>query len=408
MRWRTVPLKRLASVRVSNVDKKTVDGDTAVRLCNYTDVYYRDTIRPDHEYMAATATRDQLSTFRLRAGDVLITKDSETADDIGVPAYVAAGAPDLVCGYHLAMIRPVASALRGRYLYWAMSSSAVREQLSSMATGITRYGLRTDGISLIEFPLPTLEQQQAIADFLDAETARIDAIVDRKRVFRRLLAERRGALREEIFVDRPGWSLKRLLYSRPAYGVLVPEFVDAGLGVPMIRINALTLDGRVDAERLVWIGQRQSEEFGRTVVAVGDLILSVVGSMGRSAVIDQRVVGSNLNRPLARLRPRHDLPVSLLWHWTQTTQFLDQADLATGGDTAQPTLNLGDLADFTVGLPNDPSRWNQLLDLLEEKSAPIEHAERLLQQQTDLLREHRQALITAAVTGELEIPGATA
>src|SRR4051812_31824421 len=99
-------LKHIATVRISNVDKKSIEGDTPVRLCNYTDVYYRDRITRNSEFMRATATPDQRTTFALRRGDVLLTKDSETADDIGVSSYVADDLPDVLCGYHLALIRP--------------------------------------------------------------------------------------------------------------------------------------------------------------------------------------------------------------------------------------------------------------------------------------------------------------
>ncbi len=98
----TLPLKRIASVRVSDVDKKSVEGEPPVRLCNYTDVYYRDEIEPGQAFMVATASPEQIAAFRLQPGDVIITKDSETADDIAVPAYVRATASDLICGYHLA------------------------------------------------------------------------------------------------------------------------------------------------------------------------------------------------------------------------------------------------------------------------------------------------------------------
>jgi hypothetical protein len=69
---RTVPLRHLAEVRVSNVDKKSVDGETSVRLCNYTDVYYGDRITADMNFMPATATRQQIQAFGLKAGDSLI------------------------------------------------------------------------------------------------------------------------------------------------------------------------------------------------------------------------------------------------------------------------------------------------------------------------------------------------
>src|SRR4051794_9087229 len=98
----TMPLRHVADVRVSNVDKKSVVGERAIRLCNYTDVYYSDVIRDDRDYMAATANPSQVERFRLAVGDTIITKDSETTDDIAVPSYVAETAEDLVCGYHLA------------------------------------------------------------------------------------------------------------------------------------------------------------------------------------------------------------------------------------------------------------------------------------------------------------------
>lgn len=60
-----VPLRSVATVRVSNVDKKTVEGDQPVRLCNYTDVYYNDTISADMSFMDATATQEQIRVFGL-------------------------------------------------------------------------------------------------------------------------------------------------------------------------------------------------------------------------------------------------------------------------------------------------------------------------------------------------------
>ena len=156
MSWATSRLKHLVEIRVSTVDKKSIEGQTPVRLCNYTDVYYRDSIAPNQEFMVATATSEQVETFGLRAGDVIITKDSETPDDIGVPAFVAESAADLVCGYHLAVLRPKPGAIDGQYLHWSMSSHWVSGQLAARATGVTRFGLRTDVIAntLLKVPLP--------------------------------------------------------------------------------------------------------------------------------------------------------------------------------------------------------------------------------------------------------------
>ena len=104
--WDVRHLKLACDVFPSNVDKKSYDGETPVFLCNYTDVYYHAKITADIDFMAATASPEQIAKFSLRKGDTIITKDSETAADIAVPAYVPLDLPGVVCGYHLSLVRP--------------------------------------------------------------------------------------------------------------------------------------------------------------------------------------------------------------------------------------------------------------------------------------------------------------
>ena len=91
--WRVAPLREIADIRVSNVDKKSTPGDAPVRLCNYMDVYANDYIRADLPFMEATATAAEIQRFGVQQGDVMITKDSETPDDIGIPAVVSHATP---------------------------------------------------------------------------------------------------------------------------------------------------------------------------------------------------------------------------------------------------------------------------------------------------------------------------
>ena len=86
--WEVRRLRTVAEMRVSNVDKHTREGESPVRLCNYVDVYKNDHITHAMPFMTATASWDEIERFRLAQGDVLITKDSEAWDDIGVPSLV--------------------------------------------------------------------------------------------------------------------------------------------------------------------------------------------------------------------------------------------------------------------------------------------------------------------------------
>lgn len=161
--WREVRLQQIADIIVSNVDKKSEPDELPVRLCNYTDVYKNDAIHADMDFMEATATPAQIKKFGLKVGDVIITKDSEDPSDIAVPAYVAETADDLVCGYHLAIIRANHHA-DGRFLKYCFELPHTRYYFGARANGATRFGLNIDSIETAVFRVPSIAEQRIIAD----------------------------------------------------------------------------------------------------------------------------------------------------------------------------------------------------------------------------------------------------
>ena len=130
--WSTCKLREVADVRVSNVDKKTHNAETPIKLCNYMDVYANDYVTASINFMAGSASKSEIDRFGLQAGDVVITKDSETPDDIGVPAVVTDSIDGLVCGYHLALIRPRNGAIDSIYLAKQISSATGRPLLRGL------------------------------------------------------------------------------------------------------------------------------------------------------------------------------------------------------------------------------------------------------------------------------------
>ena len=191
--WVVTRLKSFATVQPSNVDKKSKEGEENVRLCNYVDVYYNEMIDKRIDFMSATATSEQVRRFSLQSGDVLITKDSETWTDIAVPAVVSEDLPGVLCGYHLAHIRP-GQHCNGGFLSRLFAAIGPRDQYHISANGITRFGLTGDSIRVGVFALPPVPEQRAIAAFLDRETARIDTLVEKKERLIELLQEKRSAL----------------------------------------------------------------------------------------------------------------------------------------------------------------------------------------------------------------------
>ena len=199
--WEVRRLRTVAKMRVSNVDKHTKENEFPVRLCNYVDVYKNDRITQEMSFMRATASRDEIERFRLKQDDVLITKDSEAWDDIGVPALVTESADDLISGYHLALLRPLKQML-GAYLAWTLQSKAIAYQFHIEAKGVTRYGLTHAGIQSVNLPLPPLPEQADIVRYLDKATADIDTAISRTRRQIELLQEYRTRLIADVVTGK--------------------------------------------------------------------------------------------------------------------------------------------------------------------------------------------------------------
>jgi len=192
--WKERKLKFVSVVRTSNVDKHIIDGETPVGLCNYTDVYYNEKITSALSFMQGSATEDELDRFRLKEGQVLLTKDSESWEDIAVPAYVAETMPAVLCGYHLAIIEPEENQLDGQFVFWIAQSPVLNDQFKLSAKGVTRFGLSQHALKNASIKVPPLFYQQKTATFLDRKTAEIDTLIDKKRRLLDRLAEKRTAL----------------------------------------------------------------------------------------------------------------------------------------------------------------------------------------------------------------------
>ena len=189
-------LKELVDIRLSSVDKKTITDERKVRLCNYTDVYYNNYIFSNMNFMEATATEREIEKCALQLNDVVITKDSEKHDDIGVPALVREEIENLVCGYHLAILRPM-NCIYGPYLYYALLSKPTQYQFHSYANGITRFGLRKADIGLVEVTAPSFSEQRAIAQILGT----LDDKIELNRRMNETLEAMARALFQSWFVD---------------------------------------------------------------------------------------------------------------------------------------------------------------------------------------------------------------
>jgi len=198
--WEVKKLKYIADANPSNIDKKSKENEKAILLCNYVDVYKNENISSELNFMKATASNDQITKFILEKGDVIITKDSETPDDIAAPALVVECFDNVVCGDHLTHIKP--KKISGYYLFRYFQSKYLNSYFEVSANGVTRYGLSVDKINSALILTPPRPDQTAIVHHIETETARINAKIARTKRIIDLQKEYRTALISEVVTGK--------------------------------------------------------------------------------------------------------------------------------------------------------------------------------------------------------------
>lgn len=168
---KTIRLGDLAAIDISNVDKKAKAEETSVTLCNFVDVYHNWIIDDSNtcSLMQATARQTQIERFSLRHGQVAITKDSETRDDIGIPTFIDKVPDKTVLGYHCALITPIDNMLDGAYLNCILQTDYAKKYFECNASGSgQRYTLTVEVIADFPVPLPPLDEQIKRAEIFTA------------------------------------------------------------------------------------------------------------------------------------------------------------------------------------------------------------------------------------------------
>ena len=418
--WDVKRLKEFATVQLSNVDKKTADDEDAVQLCNYVDVYYNHKIGRRIEFMAATATPSQIRRFSLRTGDVLITKDSETWTDIAVPAVVMEDLPGVLCGYHLAHIRPHEKH-DGFFLAHCIAAVGPRDQYHVAANGITRFGLTGDAIRNGTLAIPPLVEQRRIAAFLDFETEKVDALVAQKERLIELLREKRTALitcavTKGICSDAPmkdsgvewlgeipsHWDIRqlnRVIEKFVDYRGKTPEKIP--FGVPLVtarNIKNQMIDFSVSKEFI-------SEELYpkwmvRGLPEPGDVIVTTEAPLGECAQINGMKIA--LAQRIILLKAMQDKISNdyLKYHFVSD---FGQHELQTRstGSTALG-VKASHLKVSLIVVPPIEEQV-QIATLLDRETARIDVLVSKIREAIDRLKELRITLIAAAVTGKVDV-----
>ncbi|MEA1868630.1 MAG: restriction endonuclease subunit S [Euryarchaeota archaeon] len=374
--WQTRQLCELADIRISNVDKKFYDSEKPVKLCNYMDVYANEYVTGNIQFMEASATPAEIERFSLNCGDVIITKDSETPDDIGVPAVITEEINDLVCGYHLALIRPDQEYLNPVYLAKQLCTSDMVRHFAIKASGSTRFGLSIRTIETVEIPTPPKPEQTKISEVLstvDRAIEQTEAIIAKQQRIKTGLMQdlltrgidEHGSIRSEEtheFKDSPlgripvEWDLVSIsgvsdVRGRVGWkGYTVSDLRDSGplaLGAAQI-----STDYHLNLSRPTHLSIEKYEESPEIMVHADDILVVQRGnSIGKVVLIDRDIGPATIN-PSMILLTKLKVSPQFVYATLITSSFQKQLSDETSA-TGVPMISQAQLQRMQIPKPRE-------------------------------------------------------
>jgi type I restriction enzyme S subunit len=283
--------------------------------------------------------------------------------------------------------------------------------------------LRMEAWTGLATPRPPLPEQHAIAAFLDRETARIDALVAEQERLIELLREKRQAvishavtkgLEPNVPMKDSGvewlgavpahWEVKRLKHVSPelTVGIVVEPskyYVDAG--VPALRSLNIA-SGRLKLDSLVFIDAQANDLHSKSRLKAGDLVAVRSGQPGATAVIPPELDGCNCIDLIIIRRPEQASGLYLCWYLGADAAVY-QFTSGSGG-AIQQHFNVGTAANLVVCLP-PPHEQHAIADFLDSATTRLDALTTEAERAIALLQERRAALISAAVTGQIDVRG---
>ncbi|MFF3516167.1 restriction endonuclease subunit S [Streptomyces sp. NPDC002573] len=367
-------------------------------------------------------TERDISRTRLARGDLLVVRSSGSDAHLGKTGYVGDESAGASFSNFLQRLR-FAPTHNSRFAWYFMNSTYAKQQIRKLSSSTT--GLQNLSAALIgelEIPSPPLEEQRRIADFLDAETARMDGLNRATERQQKLVAERQSVAFHDSVQGEGGPDLNviepetanpdwRMLSLNHALNQLTNGYVGPTRGLfaddGVRYLQSLHIkNGRIDfARKPYFVKQEWAEERPRIRLGFEDLLIVQTGAIGEVGLVDDEYVGASCHALLIARTNRSILSPRYLWHafrshWGRSALLREQ----TGA--LHPHLEAGNVRFMKVPVPAlDAQR--RVVARTEEIAKDTVTVERALSRRLRLQSERRQALITAAVTGQLDVSTAS-
>ncbi len=410
-------MKRLKSLAVLNPEALPEDTDPTLEMV-YVDIGGVDSLgRIVERELLTFAAAPSRARRLVRDGDVIV---STVRTYLRAIAPISDPEPGMVVSTGFAVVRPKDGLTTG-YAAYALRAPCFVERVVANSKGVSFPAINESEMATYELAEPPEPEQRAIAAFLDWETERIDALVAKKERLIELLQEKRAALitravtkgldpnvpMKDSGVEWLGeipahWEVRRLkqLVPQITVGIVVtPSKYYVDQGVPCLRSLNIA-QGHIDMAEPVFISAAANELHRKSQIFEGDLVVVRTGRAGTAAVIPREFNGTNCI-DLLIIRRSEQLQSRFLYHFVNSCSTSAQVEAHSVG-AIQEHYNTGTLANLCV--PKVPLQEQETIAaFLDRQTARIDALVAKVRDALDRLKELRTALISAAVTGKIDV-----
>lgn len=327
-------------------------------------------------------------------------------------------------GYHTIVLR-LKESENSRYFAYLFDSPEFRTQIQQMVKGVKVFSVTQEILKSAAIWKPSLQEQVQIAKFLDHETTKIDMLIGRQERLIELLQEKRqavishavtkgldgavgmkdsgvewlGEVPEHWDITKVGFFTEKVGSGKTPRGgaEVYPEE-----GVLFLRSQNVYSDGlRIEESDCVYISEFTHQEMGNSQVSGGDILLNITGaSIGRTCLIPEEFQEANVNQHVCIIRvPK--IFREYFAYYLKSTLIEDQINRAQTGSSREG-LNFEQISKLIITLPPEGERID-IVRYIKDNEKKFNYLELKSKEMVVFLKERRTALISAAVTGKIDV-----
>jgi type I restriction enzyme S subunit len=411
-KWRVERFKHIASIRNGQVDP---EDESYKSLPLFAPNHIESGTGRLLGVESADAQGAESGKYLVEAGEVIYSKIRP-----GLRKVVVAPCRGL-CSADMYPIEP-AKHIHARFLYYAMLGEGFSRYALLESDRVAMPKINREALGECVFLIPHIAEQVRLAAFLDRKTASIDSLIAKKRRLIELLQEKRQALitlaiksglNSDVPMKESGvpaigevpahWALKPLMYltayRRPImYGIVLPG-PNVEEGIPIVK-SGDCVSHKLRLDRLHRTTAAIEAPYARARLEPDDIVYAIRGSIGMAAVVPAELRGANLTQDAARIAPRKGINTRWLLYAVQSGGVWAQLEAGVVGATVKG-INIRDLKRPVVPVPCREEQ-DAIAAHLDRAVSALDATRRRAERGIALLQEYRQALITAAVTAQID------